>query len=115
MGSPAAGAGMVSLHEQRARRVKQAFAELPDRYLGVPEGEEAAFQIRLGDVGRTWEVIARPDRCEVHPSPSRKPDVVIGTDAPTWLALREGRLSGLDAFSQRRLWVRGDLDYALGF
>jgi pimeloyl-ACP methyl ester carboxylesterase/putative sterol carrier protein len=106
---------MISLHEQRARRVREAFAELPDRYLGVPEGIEATFQIRLGDVGRTWEVIARPDRCEVHPSPTRKPDVVIGSDAATWLALREGRLSGVDAFSQRRLWVRGDLDYALGF
>jgi pimeloyl-ACP methyl ester carboxylesterase len=106
---------MVSLHEQRARRVKEAFAELPERYLGLPDGVEATFQIRLGDVGRTWEVIARPDRCEVHPSPTRKPDVVIGSDAATWLALREGRLSGVDAFSQRRLWVRGHLDHALGF
>ena len=41
--------------------------------------------------------------------------MVIGTDASTWLALREGRLSGLDAFSQRRLYARGDLDLALGF
>jgi pimeloyl-ACP methyl ester carboxylesterase/putative sterol carrier protein len=106
---------MISLQEQRARRVKEAFAELPERYLGLPEDLEATFQIRLGDVGRTWEVIARPDCCEVRPSPTRKPDVVIGSDAATWLALREGRLSGVDAFSQRRLWVRGDLDYALGF
>jgi pimeloyl-ACP methyl ester carboxylesterase len=51
----------------------------------------------------------------VHPSPTRKPDVVIGSDAATWLALREGRLSGVDAFSQGRLWARGDIDYALGF
>ena len=57
----------------------------------------------------------RGDRCEVRPSPTREPDVVIGTDASTWLALREGRLSGLDAFSQRRLYARGDLDLALGF
>ena len=106
---------MISLQEQRTRRVLEAFSELPNRFLGVPEDIEATFQIRLGDVGRTWEVVARGERCEVHPSPTRKPDVVIGTDAATWLALREGRLSGLDAFSQRRLWVRGDLDYALGF
>ncbi len=106
---------MISLHEQRMRRVQEAFSELPSRYLGVPDHIEATFQIRLGDVGRTWEVIARPERCEVNPSPTRKPDVVIGTDASTWLALREGRLSGIDAFSQRRLWVRGDIDHALGF
>jgi pimeloyl-ACP methyl ester carboxylesterase len=51
----------------------------------------------------------------VRPSPTREPDVVIGTDASTWLALREGRTSGLDAFSQRRLYARGDLDLAVGF
>jgi pimeloyl-ACP methyl ester carboxylesterase len=41
--------------------------------------------------------------------------VEIGTDSQTWLALREGRLSGLDAFSQRRLWARGNLDLAVCF
>jgi pimeloyl-ACP methyl ester carboxylesterase len=51
----------------------------------------------------------------VRPSPARDPDVIIGTDAATWVALREGRLSGLDAFAQRRLYARGDLDLALGF
>lgn len=105
----------TSLHERRTRRVLVAFAELPDRYLGAPPDFDATFQIRLGDVGRTWEVHARGDRCDVRPSARRDPDVVIGTDASTWLALREGRMSGLDAFSQRRLYARGDLDLALGF
>ena len=45
----------------------------------------------------------------------RAPDVVIGTDAETWCALREGELSGIEAFSQRRLYARGDLDLAVGF
>ena len=92
-----------------------AFASLPGRYLGAEPGFDATYQVRLGDVGRTWEVRARGERCEVRPSPVRDPDVVIGTDAGTWLALREGRLSGLDAFAQRRLYARGDLDLALGF
>jgi pimeloyl-ACP methyl ester carboxylesterase len=107
--------GAISLREQRARRVREAFASLPDRYTGAPQGFDATFQIRLGDVGRTWEVRARGGRCEVRPSPTREPDVVIGTDGATWLALRDGRMSGLDAFSQRRLYARGDLDLALGF
>ena len=51
----------------------------------------------------------------MRPSPVHEPDVVIGTDAATWLGLREGRLSGLDAFAQRRLYARGNLDLALGF
>jgi pimeloyl-ACP methyl ester carboxylesterase len=105
----------VSLQELRSRRVTEAFAELPGRYLGADDSFDATFQIRLGDVGRTWEVRTAGERCEVRPSPTRQPDVVIGTDASTWLALREGRTSGLDAFSQRRLYARGDLDLAVGF
>lgn len=48
-------------------------------------------------------------------SPSRRSDIVIGTDSGTWLELREGRLSGLDAFRSRRLWARGNLDLAVAF
>jgi pimeloyl-ACP methyl ester carboxylesterase len=115
MARPQAQAGTASLHDQRSRRVQRAFAELPGRYLGAAPDFDATFQIRLGDVGRTWEVRANGSQCEVRPSPLRDPDVVIGTDASTWLALREGRMSGLDAFAQRRLYARGDLDLALGF
>ncbi|MFI5122012.1 MAG: alpha/beta fold hydrolase [Vicinamibacteria bacterium] len=115
MARTAARQGMASLHDQLSRRVREAFSELPDRYLGTPADFDSTFQIRLGDVGRTWEVRLRGPRCEVRPSPTREPDVIIGTDASTWLGLREGRLSGLDAFAQRRLYARGDLDLALGF
>jgi pimeloyl-ACP methyl ester carboxylesterase len=72
--------------------------------------------VRLGDVGHTWEV-----RCTTHDarvrtgSTRRQPDVVIGTDADTWLRLREGELSGLEAFSRRQLYARGDVDLAIGF
>ena len=97
------------------RRVEEAFASLPERYLGADAGFDATFQIRLGDVGRTWEVARAGRALHVRTSATREPDVVIGTDAATWLGLREGRLSGLDAFAQRRLYARGDLDLALGF
>ena len=105
----------TSLQEQRTRRVRDAFKELPDRYLGADHDFDATFQVRIGDVGRTWEIRTRGHACDVRPSPTREPDVIIGTDSSTWLALREGRMSGLDAFSQRRLYARGDLDLAVGF
>src|SRR3954471_21150870 len=105
----------VSLQAQRIRRVEEAFRTLPYRYLGADDDFDATFQVRLGDVGRTWQVRARGERCEVRPSATREPDVVIGSDSATWIALRDGRLSGLDAFAQRRLYARGDLDLALGF
>src|SRR4051794_33276001 len=105
----------ISLAERLQRRVAAAFASLPERYLGADADFDASFEIRLGDIGRVRGVRLRRERCEVHTSPPTDPDVVIGTDASTWLALREGRISGLDAFAQRRLYARGDLDLALGF
>lgn len=108
-------AASISLQEQRLRRVSAAFASLPNRFIGQGLGLRATVHLRLGDVGRVWEVRIADDACAVNPSPTREPEVTIGTDASTWLALREGRISGLDAFSQRRLYARGDLDLALGF
>ncbi len=102
-------------HSPRLRQVEEAFATLPERYLGAEEDRHAAVEIRLSDVGRSWQVELRGHRCKVRPSPRGRPDVTISTDAATWLELREGRLSGLDAFRQRRLWARGDLDVAVGF
>jgi pimeloyl-ACP methyl ester carboxylesterase len=110
-----ARAPSISLHAQRLSRVEEAFRSLPSRYQGADPGFDATYQVRLGDVGRTWEVRARGEHCNVRPSPRRDADVVIGTDAATWIGLREGRLSGLDAFAQRRLYARGNLDLALGF
>ncbi len=97
-------------------RAAEAFRSLPKRYLGAAPGFDATYCIRLGDIGRSWEI-----RCTAHGArvragaTRREPDVVIGTDAQTWLDLREGRLSGVEAFSQRRLYARGDLDLAVGF
>ena len=105
----------ISIRERQAERVAEAFASLPGRYRGGAPGFRATYEIRLGDIGRLWEIRLGTERCVVRPSASGDPNVVIGTDARTWLALREGRLSGLDAFSAGRLYVRGDLDLALGF
>ncbi len=97
-------------------RVEDAFRTLPERYLGAAPGFDATYQIRLGDVGHTWEL-----RCTTHGARVRKgatkrrPDVVIGTDSETWLRLRAGELSGIEAFSQRLLYARGNLDLAVGF
>ena len=100
---------------ERLRRVEEAFASLPERYLGADPGFGATFRIELDDLGRGWGVELDEDGCRVLPSPGRHSDVVIGTDAATWLELREGQLSGLDAFRSRRLWARGNLDLAVAF
>lgn len=103
-------------HARRLQLVEEAFRTLPERYLGAPSGFDATYHVRLGDVGHTWEVRATEHGARVRRGITRRePDVVIGTDAATWLSLREGALSGIEAFSQRLLYCRGDLDLAVGF
>jgi pimeloyl-ACP methyl ester carboxylesterase len=105
----------ASLEEQRLRKVEGAFTSLPERYLGADDGFRASYRIELDDLGLSWAVELDESRCEVMGSPHPDPDVVIGSDAATWLELRQGKLSGLDAFRSRRLWARGNLDLAVAF
>lgn len=101
---------------QRAVLVERAFRSLPARYLGAPPGFDATYQIRLGDLGHCWEVRLDAHGARVRRGASRKnPDVILGTDSATWLELRESELSGVQAFSERRLYARGNLDLAVGF
>jgi pimeloyl-ACP methyl ester carboxylesterase len=97
-------------------RVEEAFRTLPERYLGAQPGFDATYQVRLGDVGHTWEVHCTTHGARVRKGATRRePDVIIGTDSETWLRLRAGALSGIQAFSDRSLYARGNLDLAVGF
>jgi pimeloyl-ACP methyl ester carboxylesterase len=108
-------AGRPSANE-RLIAVEQAFRSLPDRYLGADPGFDATYNITLCDLGHTWEVRCTSAGARVRKGGSRRsPDVTISTDAQTWLRLRRGELSGIDAFQQRLLSVRGNLDYAIAF
>lgn len=103
-------------HADRLVRVDEAFRSLPERYLGANPGFDATYHVKLCNLGHTWEV-----RCTSHGARVRKgvtrrrPDVTLSTDADTWMRLRQGELSGVQAFQQRLLAVRGNLDYALAF
>lgn len=96
--------------------VEEAFRTLPSRYLGAAKGFDATYHVRLGDIGHTFEVRCTEAVARVRKGTSRRePDVVIGTDARTWLRLRAGELAGLDAFRERTLYARGQVDLALAF
>ncbi|MDQ6606962.1 MAG: alpha/beta fold hydrolase [Actinomycetota bacterium] len=103
-------------HAEHLALVDAAFRSLPERYLGSSPDFDVTYHVRLGDLGHTWEV-----RCTVHGArvrkgvTARRPDVTISTDADTWMRLREGEFSGVDAFRHRRLAVRGNLDCAVAF
>jgi pimeloyl-ACP methyl ester carboxylesterase len=103
-------------NRERLEIVDDGFRSLPDRYLGAHSGFDATYHIKLCDLGHTWEV-----RCDRHTArvrrgaTRRRPDVTITTDADTWVRLREGEFSGIDAFQRRLLGVRGNLDWAISF
>src|SRR5437588_9020017 len=84
--------------------VDTGFRSLPDRYLGADPGFDATYHIKLCDLGHTWEV-----RCTSHGArvrkgvTSRSPDVTLSTTSGTWLSLRRGELSGIEAFQRRLL------------
>jgi pimeloyl-ACP methyl ester carboxylesterase len=105
-----------SLQERSLALVAAGFHTLPERYLGAPKGFDVTYHVRLGDLGHTFEV-----RCTEHGARVRKgisareADVTIGTDSRTWLRLRAGELSAVEAFRDRSLYARGELDNAVRF
>jgi pimeloyl-ACP methyl ester carboxylesterase len=102
--------------DQRLTAVEEAFRSLPDRYLGADPGFDATYRITLCDLGHTWEVRCSSRAARVRKGGSRRPpDVTLSTDADTWLRLRRGEFSGIDAFQRRLLGVRGNLDHAIAF
>ena len=108
-------AGRPSSNE-RLSVVEQAFRSLPERYLGADPGFDATYKITLCDLGHTWEVRCTSRAARVRKGGSRRrPDVTISTDAGTWLRLRSGEFSGIEAFQRRLLNVRGNLDHAIAF
>jgi len=101
---------------QRLTAVEQAFRSLPDRYLGADPGFDATYNIKLCDLGHSWEVRCTSRAARVRKGGSRRPpDVTLSTDADTWLRLRRGEFSGIEAFGRRLLSVRGNLDHAIAF
>ncbi|HET9720221.1 MAG TPA: alpha/beta fold hydrolase [Solirubrobacteraceae bacterium] len=103
-------------HAEGLEKVERAFQTLSERYLGAEPGFDATYRISLGDVGHTWEVRCTERAARVCKGATRRrPNVIISTDSETWLRLREGELSGIEAFRHRLLSARGNLDQAIAF
>lgn len=103
-------------HIERPAGIDKAFRSLPDRFLGADPGFDATYNITLCDLGHTWEVRCTSHAARVRKGGSRRrADVTIATDSATWMRLRRGELSGIEAFQRRLLSVRGNLDQAIAF
>jgi pimeloyl-ACP methyl ester carboxylesterase len=101
---------------ERLAAVDAGFRSLPERYLGAGKDFDATYHVVLGDLGHVWEVRCTSRAARVRKGASRRrADVTIATDAETWIRLRQGELSGIEAFERRLLTVRGNLDQAIAF
>ncbi len=91
----------------------RSIERLPDRFKGnsVPP-TTARFRLRVGRTVR--DIVVGRDGCRVE-RPDGKPDTEICTDSVTWAEIDSGALSGIEAFTQRRLVVRGSIENALRF
>jgi pimeloyl-ACP methyl ester carboxylesterase len=110
------GVAGTAEHDRRLAEVEGAFRSLPDRFLGADPGFDTTYHIKLCDLGHLWEVRVTPHGARVRKGGTRRTaDVCISTDADTWLSLRRGEFSGIDAFQSRKLDVSGNLDHAIAF
>lgn len=85
---------------------------LPGRLRDVPLPTGSRYRLRIGRTVR--DVVFSRDACVVG-SAEGSPHVEIVTDPATWAEMDAGRLSGIEAFAQRRLVVRGSIDKSLLF
>ena len=86
---------------------------VPSRFIGSPKRlRPTRFRIRVDRTVR--DVVATNDTCHVEKA-SGEPDVEIATDLATWMAIDAGNLSGIEAFAQGKLVVRGSIEKSLLF
>ena len=94
-------------------RVDALIERLPERYdPGRTSVPRTRFRIAVGDVAR--DVVAHGSSCRVE-EPAGRADVEIATDPATWRAIDAGRLSGIEAFAQGKVVVRGSIEKSLFF
>lgn len=79
---------------------------------GAPDSLKARFRLRIGSLVR--DVVVDQGSCRVEAA-TGKPDAEISTSPSTWLEIEEGKISGVEAFAQRRLTIRGSIQRALEF
>jgi pimeloyl-ACP methyl ester carboxylesterase/putative sterol carrier protein len=92
--------------------VRERVLTLPDRFRPeAANGFSAEFALTVDD--EHYRIALSDGRCSVREENPTAPVARISTDARTWLALDAGALSGIDAFLDDRLEVRGNVDYAV--
>lgn len=85
---------------------------LPTRFSGPPDSSDGRYRIQVANISR--DVVIAGKRCRVQ-EPLGVADVEISMDPLTWHEIQSGDLSGIEAFGQRRLSIRGSIEQSLHF
>ncbi len=93
--------------------VVRSLETLPRRFRGDTPYLSARFRVQVGRAIR--DVVVTDGQCSVVKANGVRPDVEIRTDSDTWFEMDQGRLSGIEAFAQHRLMVRGSIEKSLLF
>ena len=77
---------------------------------GADESARLQFRILSGEKQSFWTVARARARWQVGEKEIKRPDLELITDAETWRAIADGKLSPFRAFLQGKMRVRGDID-----
>ena len=89
--------------------VRLRVLSLPERFrMASANGLSAEWELSVDD--DTWTISVSKRSCKVRQGPSASASARIHADRETWLALDDGRTTGIEAFLSRRLTLRGNLD-----
>lgn len=92
--------------------MRERVLTLPDRFRAeAADGFAAEFGLAIDD--QHYRIAIADNRCSIREENPTAPAARICTDARTWLDLDAGDISGIDAFLEDRLQVRGNVDYAV--
>lgn len=92
--------------------IRQRVLGLPRRFrTETANGLVAEWELQVDEL--VFSVSIRGHGCTVREGRSLRPDTVLWTEGPTWLAMDEGTMTGPEAWQARRLRVSGNLDLAV--
>jgi pimeloyl-ACP methyl ester carboxylesterase/putative sterol carrier protein len=92
--------------------VRDRVYSLPKRFRRESvNGLVAQWELRVGS--QTFAISVTDHACMVADGPSPAPETIVTTEPETWLAIDEGRITGGQAFLEKRLVLQGNLDLAV--
>lgn len=97
----------------RVNDVATSLEELPAKFKGGKDAISARYRINVGRISR--DVVVSRAGCRVEATNGAVPHAEISTDAATWKQIDAGKLSGIEAFAQKRLVIRGSIEKSLHF